>query len=239
MQDWRNKLYESYISSGHEKVAADYNYLEPSIQKIIDNYLPEKRDISILDLGCGNGRLLYNLKQKGYTNLRGVDTSQEQIDAAHKMGVKETCCRPISDFLKDIQDASLDVVFLISVLEHMEKPEVLSLLDKITALLKPDGLLIIHVPNAGGIFGLRVFYSDFTHCWAYTEKSLRQLLGTYKYVDIQFMEDRPLPDSFKGAVRSLLWVLMSLPLRIMLTTAKGKGRYVLSQNMLTVARKPG
>ncbi|XP_039281415.1 EEF1A lysine methyltransferase 2 isoform X2 [Nilaparvata lugens] len=39
-------------------------------------------DEPIIDLGCGNGMTLINLAKLGYTNLTGVDYSQEAIDLA-------------------------------------------------------------------------------------------------------------------------------------------------------------
>lgn len=41
-----------------------------------------KPDDSIIDLGCGNGMILIELSQRGYTNLTGVDYSAGAIELA-------------------------------------------------------------------------------------------------------------------------------------------------------------
>ncbi|XP_069679080.1 EEF1A lysine methyltransferase 2 isoform X2 [Periplaneta americana] len=41
-----------------------------------------KSDDSIIDLGCGNGMLLIELAREGFSNLTGVDYSQDAIDLA-------------------------------------------------------------------------------------------------------------------------------------------------------------
>ena len=44
---------------------------------------------SILDLGCGNGRILLELGKKGYTCLTGVDYSPKAIELASAFSVDQ------------------------------------------------------------------------------------------------------------------------------------------------------
>ncbi|KAL9959284.1 hypothetical protein ACROYT_G032595 [Oculina patagonica] len=44
---------------------------------------------SFLDIGCGNGMLLVNLAQHGYTNLVGVDYSEGAIQLALAIAAEE------------------------------------------------------------------------------------------------------------------------------------------------------
>lgn len=43
----------------------------------------------IIDLGCGNGLFLIELAKEGYTNLVGVDYSEDAIILANKIAEKE------------------------------------------------------------------------------------------------------------------------------------------------------
>ncbi|KAL1122635.1 hypothetical protein AAG570_002962, partial [Ranatra chinensis] len=53
------------------------------IRWIIEN-VPET-DVSIIDLGCGNGMLLIELAREGYNNLTGVDYCQSAIELSEKV----------------------------------------------------------------------------------------------------------------------------------------------------------
>ncbi|XP_076469592.1 EEF1A lysine methyltransferase 2-like [Babylonia areolata] len=58
---------------------------EDSQERMVD-WLDEEEDVkkdhAILDLGCGNGALLLELRKRGFTNLTGVDYTQGAIDLA-------------------------------------------------------------------------------------------------------------------------------------------------------------
>lgn len=92
---------------------------------------------------------------------------------------------PIS-FLEGLR-GSVDAICASHVLEHIPKNEVLPLLHAIKAALKPEGRLIIEVPNGDAPLANIMRYGDFTHEISYTERSLRQVmtLAGYPSVDIQ------------------------------------------------------
>jgi len=54
-----------------------------NIIKLFDKYGVDKED-DILEIGCGNGRILINLAKRGYKNLYGVDISNILIEDALK-----------------------------------------------------------------------------------------------------------------------------------------------------------
>jgi 2-polyprenyl-3-methyl-5-hydroxy-6-metoxy-1,4-benzoquinol methylase len=56
---------------------------------LIARYLPQDRASRIVDLGCGHGTFLYFLSRAGYTRIAGIDTSQQQIDLAHRLGISQ------------------------------------------------------------------------------------------------------------------------------------------------------
>ncbi len=103
-----------------KKVGADINY-------------------DILDVGCGSGSLLFNMRLHGFRNLTGVDPFLDRgIDAG---GVK---------ILKtDIYgiDGQFDFIILDHVFEHMPGP--VSVMKKINSLLKPKRYLLLRMPFAG------------------------------------------------------------------------------------------
>lgn len=64
-----------------------------NLQKKIVNYIDDNfsdKKINILDIGCGNGVLLYKLSKKNFENLFGIDYSIQSINLAKEIiAIKE------------------------------------------------------------------------------------------------------------------------------------------------------
>jgi hypothetical protein len=105
-------------------------------------------------------------------------------------------------------------------------------------VLNPGGKFVFHVPNAEGIFGTRIRYSDITHEQSFTLTSAIQLLRAVGFCNISGHEDKPIPHGVKRAVRRLIWEIGTIPFRLLLLAENGTGGAILSQNMLVVAYKP-
>jgi 2-polyprenyl-3-methyl-5-hydroxy-6-metoxy-1,4-benzoquinol methylase len=241
MKDWKQRLYDSYISSGQAGGHIDRkNGLEisqfPYLSSLIKKYIPSKKDIAVLDLACGHGSLVYCLKQLGYTNVQGVDISAEQVSLAHDLGLNEIKCQDIKEFLLD-KTNSFDVIFLMDILEHFTKQELFDYLDIVYLSLKQGGIVVIHVPNGEGVFGMRIRFGDLTHENCFTSQSMNQALTTCGFDGILCYEDKPIVHGFKSFIRSILWEVLSLPYRLLLIAETGNTEMILSQNMLVVARK--
>ncbi|MBI5723893.1 MAG: class I SAM-dependent methyltransferase [Planctomycetes bacterium] len=241
MKDWKQRLYDNYISTGQAGTGinrqtglniGDYPYFSRLIRK----HLPDRKDIAILDLACGHGALIYCLKKLGYCNLEGVDISPQQVALAHESGLREIRCQDMMDFLKDKVNA-FDVIFLMDILEHLSKVELCDCLDQVSKSLTANGMVVIHVPNAEGIFGMRIRYGDVTHENCFTPQSIRQALRVCGIHSVECFEDKPLIHGLKSLFRYILWVLLTAPFRLLLAAETGTTGQVLSQNMLVVARK--
>ncbi|HEY5137943.1 MAG TPA: class I SAM-dependent methyltransferase, partial [Methylococcales bacterium] len=177
MNDWEKRLYDNYVSTEQTANPQQLKDLEhPYNDKLIASHLPKDTNLAIVDLACGHGRLIYSLKKFGYSNVLGVDVSSEQVAVAHRLGVTEVKCQDVTEFLKGVQTESFDVVFLMDILEHLGKQEIFNLLDNVHKVMKNNGMVVIHVPNGAGIFGMRVRYGDSTHQNAFTQQSMQQIL---------------------------------------------------------------
>lgn len=100
------------------------------------------REISVLDVGCGDGYLLQHFRNKTDWDIRGLEPNSKMAELLVKAGFHVDC-----GLLEDIAypEASFDAVILTHVLEHTDNP--LNMLKEIYRILKPDGLLLVEVPN--------------------------------------------------------------------------------------------
>jgi 2-polyprenyl-3-methyl-5-hydroxy-6-metoxy-1,4-benzoquinol methylase len=244
---WKTRLYDAYVSSGQASITDEKvgkldkeRVLGPRatyIRNLISRYIPSNRDARVLDLGCGSGAFLYYLRAAGYTNVSGIDISQQQIELAHKLGVTEAKCSSILSELKTTDSESLDVVLMMDILEHLDDSELFEVLDQVFRVVKDGGICVAHVPNAEGLYGMRIRYGDLTHERAFAPKSVKQLFQTIGFTEVRCFEDKPQVHGLKSLARRVAWKAGTLSHRVLLTAETGETGFVLSQNMLIMARK--
>ena len=56
----------------------------------IVNYIPNKEGVHILDIGCGNGKMLGYLQEKTKAYIHGFDYSEEAINTANDLYSKDS-----------------------------------------------------------------------------------------------------------------------------------------------------
>ena len=138
--------------------------------------IPFRGEGRILDVGCGPGKLLRVLREQGW-DAHGVDFSSVAADSARaKHGLKVKC----SDLLAaEYPQSSFDVVLFSHSLEHIYNP--VETLREVHRILKPGGLLLIYVPNAGSfeshVFGKWWVQWDVPrHLFHFTKETITKLL---------------------------------------------------------------
>lgn len=241
MTDWKSKLYESYVSTKQSaaliKAESGLRLSHyPQLTQLIQRHVPAEKSIRIADLGCGHGPLVFCLKELGYKNVEGIDVSSEQVELAHRLGISEIQQGDIFEFMRT-GESQFDVIFLMDVLEHLTKQQVVDLLGYVHKALSSSGRAIIHVPNAEGLFGMRVRYGDFTHELCFTQQSIGQVLRACGFDDIAVYEDKPVVKGVRGFVRRMLWQVLTARERLLCLAETGATGHVLSQNMLVVSKK--
>ncbi len=168
-------------------------------------WLPQNKEAAIVDLGCGGGKLLYLFKLYGYTNIKGVDISPDQVELAKQVwpNIEQA---DVLHWLKDKKEC-LDLITALDLIEHFRKTEALVFLDLCYHSLKPGGRLILQTPNADSPFGCQHYYSDLTHEWAYNVNQLTRLLKRVGFRDVQAREQGPVPWGYniKSSFRYVAW----------------------------------
>lgn len=99
----------------------------------------------VLDVGCGGGLFLQLLSERGLKNhVVGLDFSLDAANVAWRRAGVPAVCASLSR--APLPAASCAAVTMFHVLEHLYDPA--TYLDAAHQLLRPDGRLIIQVPNA-------------------------------------------------------------------------------------------
>lgn len=142
----------------------DINYENPQhlMHKKMCMVLPLfKCGNSFLDVGCGSGELLFNLKDR-YTSLVGIDSNRNAIKVARKKLSKfENVIILETNFDKYSPTHKYDACAMLDVLEHNEHPE--KMLIKAKQLLRKGGQLIITVPNWYDKINIILGYNQYHH----------------------------------------------------------------------------
>jgi len=77
----------------------------------------------VLDLGCGNGALSYDVAEKAGAYVVGIDLNAHNIALARERYAHARLEYRVGDVLKDVPDGPFDVIILSNVLEHLsERP---------------------------------------------------------------------------------------------------------------------
>lgn len=144
----------------------------------------------VLDIGCGEGILAATLRQNG-NRVTGADilphaANESVLEQYFSVDLNEG----IEPMIEALDGKTFDRVLLLDIVEHLVRPE--PLLNQIKRVLKPQGRLILSVPNIANVtirlsllFG-RFDYTergilDKTHVRFFTRKTSRRMLRENGY----------------------------------------------------------
>jgi len=179
---------EDYISHSDKKtglVSIIYQFVRSftlkNKVKIISHFQPEKGNL--LDIGAGTGHFLDLAKKKGW-NITGIEPDDDAKKLASDKGIT---------FVKDIGSLGkqdYDVITMWHVLEHV--PDLDEQIKHLRRILKPEGTLIIAVPNFRSFDAkhYKRFWAGYDvprHLWHFSKKSIRVLFQEQNMKVIQMI----------------------------------------------------
>lgn len=126
----------------HQKPGHDLEQLRYVWAPVVDKVAALISGGKWLDVGFGNGALLFTAAEYGYTPV-GIDLRQSTVDAMKRIGIEAYCCG-LADFPLS---KPADVVSMTDVLEHMPFPG--TALRNARGILAKNGILLISTPNMG------------------------------------------------------------------------------------------
>lgn len=145
----------------------------------------------LLEVGCGNGHFLDRLSHLN-VNALGIELNDEAVKVAQSMG-RNVIKKDLSALALEEKQA-YDIVCSFQVLEHVTDPR--SFLESSIELLKPNGKLIIAVPNNKSFISLDRFNLlnlPPHHITKWTPNSLNNV-SNYLPVEIIDMKYEPLSE---------------------------------------------
>jgi SAM-dependent methyltransferase len=140
------------------------------IGAVLDAALPsvERNGRRILDVGCGTGTMLTELRRFG--DVHGVDTEAAAVEFCHSRG--ESQVQLASGGGLPHPDDSFDVVTLLDVIEHVDDDQ--TLLAEARRVIAPGGSLFVTVPAYRWMWGAQDEIAH--HKRRYTRAQLRDSL---------------------------------------------------------------
>lgn len=125
-----------------DKVSQQKEFTTPFQTELFEKYVSTGK--TVLDVGCGYGRILEELRRAGYTHLIGMDFSKGMIERG-KAQFPGLDLRVQEAETIDLPDASMDAVILFAVLTCIRTDEEQQrLLAEIERVLKPGGVVYIN-----------------------------------------------------------------------------------------------
>lgn len=133
-----------------------------------------KRSGMVLDIGCGDGDFLRAMRRRGWKTV-GVELTNQKRNRLNERGI----CAVGPDDWSNLETESFDAITLWHALEHLHQP--LDVLRCVRRLLKPGGVCVIAVPNAGSPQAKRegtmwFGYDVPRHLWHFTPATLARFL---------------------------------------------------------------
>ncbi|GEM_PF-2133408 len=166
--------------------------------KFIDR-LTKNRHGKLLDIGCGEGEFL-ELAKKDWWHVKGIEPTHSDFEKCKEKKLDVI----YGYFPKKFYDSKerFDAVTMFDVLEHMRNPK--AALKTVHELLKPDGVLLVRVPNPNyvilkknidKIFRLKrkigkeaTYFNPGSHIFYFYPKTIRKLISDngFKIVKMKY-----------------------------------------------------
>ena len=242
--EYRKVLYANYhtTQSGRASLTSAEALFLREKRQFESEILPLLQSVSksarIFDMGCGSGSLLKGLKDAGYTNVIGMDLSEEQVNMAHEFGVSEVVLGDAMQFFRSSEE-QFDVITGMDIIEHFTKDELVELLQLIQSKLKKGGMAIFRTPNMDAPIATAFAIGDFTHENYLNASSAEQVMLSCGFVDVNVKPSFMRVNGFlKEGLRGIFYRLLSLRLKLQLfATARSTQKVLFTPNLLIVGVK--
>ncbi len=242
---YRETLYANYhtTQSGRAALTDAKSLFEREKWRFEKEILPLiklPKSARVLDIGCGSGSFLKALAEKGYTDITGIDLSEEQVKLAHQLGVSQVQQGDLIDFL-NAADHKFDLISGMDIIEHFTKNELVDLLQLIQKYLNPGGIAIFRTPNLDAPMATVYANGDFTHENYMNASSAQQVLMACGFQQVQVFESNmQIPNALKEIIRKVIFFILKFRFKLNLfATGRSTQNVLISPNMVIIAKNHG
>ncbi|MBM3145124.1 MAG: class I SAM-dependent methyltransferase [Chloroflexi bacterium] len=142
------------------------------------------RTLDIFDAGCGTGRLMYLLNQKGH-DVAGLDYSDDALAFCAQRGLNHTTKGDLNDWVPSVD--AYDLITCFDVLCHQWVRDDVAILKSLAGGLKEEGLLFLNDPafpflsrGHDRIVMIRERYTKKSFCQVLASANLQPVLMSYR-----------------------------------------------------------
>lgn len=173
------QFYENYWK-GQSDYLSDFAFKWPKLEK----FIPRDSNITIVDFGCGNGKILGEIKKiNPKAKLIGLDISGTALEEAKRNFPEVEIYKIIDGEKFPLSDKLVDFIFSSEVIEHIYDTE--NAFSEIARILKSGGKILLTTPYHGFVKNLLIALFAFNkhfnpigaHIRFFTKKTLIDLLN--------------------------------------------------------------
>jgi methylation protein EvaC len=171
--------------SGTSKLMADH--FEEFANHVLDDYIMDKNDPFVVEIGSNDGIMLKNFAQKGIRHL-GIEPSANVAKLAMDQGINTIVEFFDKSLAKKIirEHGRADAYVAANVMCHI--PYINSIVEGIKVLLKPDGIVIFEDPYLGDVIKKTTYDQIYDeHTFLFSVHSIQNLFNQFdmEVIDIE------------------------------------------------------
>ena len=153
---------------------------------MIDKVTPFKNKGTWLDVGFGNGSLLFTALEYGFKPI-GLDLREQTVSSMKRIGI-ESYKKDICEF---VYPEKMSVISMADVLEHTHFPK--EVLAAARNLIEDDGVLFLSMPNSESLLwqattnqNVNPYWGEMEHYHNFSRTRLYSLLEEMDFEPLQY-----------------------------------------------------
>ena len=146
------------------EAAGDYPFAGyTELQQQVFDIVHAREGVSVLDLGCGTGKLTARMVEAGHP-VTAVDFSRQMLQAAQHNAPGATFLQAdLQEVPNLLEGQNFDCIIAVYALHHLPDGEKYALLEQLRGMLSPDGVIVlgdVSFPDREGLESVREAYEE-------------------------------------------------------------------------------